>query len=194
VPALRRIMPIPEDEFATSADWYLRHLITLLGDVVSLPEVCASYRVHGSNGYRLAAPDLELEHIRQTVRYAAATRRHLERLGRELDLGSGRILSVADLANRLISLKMARDSHPLNDDRVERLALAGVAAAIRRSDVRWPMKALFIGWFCAMAIAPRRAVPALAVPFLFPERRMRLNPLLGRLTRPIRRHVGDHQR
>jgi glycosyltransferase involved in cell wall biosynthesis len=190
--ALRRIMPIPEDEFATSADWYLRHLIALLGDVVSLPEVCASYRVHGSNSYQLAEPRLDLGHIRQSVRYAAATRRHLRRLGRELDLPAapGPILSVADLANRLISLKLARDVHPLPGDRLGRLALAGTVAAIRRFDVRWPIKALFIGWFWAMTLVSRPAARALAVPFLFPERRARINPILGMLSHPIRRRRG----
>jgi glycosyltransferase involved in cell wall biosynthesis len=187
--ALRRIMPIPEDEFATSADWYLRHLIALLGDVVSLREVCASYRVHGSNGYALSAPALDLEHIRQTVRYAAATRRHLERLAGELGLPAapGPILSVADLANRVVSLKLDRDAHPLRDDRVKRLTLAGAGAALRRFDVRWPMKLLFIGWFFAMALAPRRVARTLAELFLFPERRMPINSVLGRLSRPIRR-------
>ena len=49
--ALRRILPIPEDEFRTCADWYLVHLMALLGPVVSLGSVGGSYRIHGANNY-----------------------------------------------------------------------------------------------------------------------------------------------
>jgi glycosyltransferase involved in cell wall biosynthesis len=184
--ALRRIMPIPEQEFATSADWYLRHLVTLLGDVVSLDDVCAAYRVHGGNSYARALPSLDLSHVRATVQYAAATRRHLERLAREIGLVPRHrtILSVSDLANRLISRKLEPEAHPLPDDRVLGLVLAGAAASLRRSDSRWPKRLLFLAWFAAAAPAPRRGCELLATAFLFPERRRWLNGLLASLTRP----------
>jgi glycosyltransferase involved in cell wall biosynthesis len=180
--ALARLMPIPEAEFSTSADWYLRHLAALVGEVVSLDEVCARYRVHGANGYELADPELDLRHVRQTVRYAAATRRHLRRLACELDLPmpAGPILSASDLGNRLISRKLSPAEHPLPRDRVARLALAGATASVRRFDVPAAMKAVCVGWFAAMALAPRRPARGLATQFLFPERRGRLGPLLRR--------------
>lgn len=184
-PALRRVMPIPEREFETSADWYLRHLIPLLGDVVSLPEVCACYRVHGSNLYETAGTRLDIAQLRQSIRYAAATRRHLRRLAAELELPmpSGPILSTADLANRVTSRKLDPDGHPLPADRVGRLVLAGAIAATRRFDVRWPAKLMFVGWFLAMGLCPRSAASPLAELFLFPERRRWLNPLLGALAK-----------
>jgi glycosyltransferase involved in cell wall biosynthesis len=185
-PALRRIMPVPEGEFAQSADWYLQHLVPLLGDVVSLGETCVYYRVHGNNSYELADPVLDLNRVRKSVLYAAATRRHLRRMAGELGLSlpSGPILSVADLANRLISRKLEPEAHPLPGDRVGRLALGGAVAALRRFDVRWPMKLMFIAWFAAMACAPRGAAKRLAEVFLFPQHRRRINNLLGRLARP----------
>lgn len=191
--ALKRIMPIPEREFATSADWYLKHLVPLLGDVISLQDVCVCYRVHGSNGYELSHATLDMEHVRQTVRYAAATRRHLRRMAAELGLTlpPGPILSVSDLANRLTSRKLEPGAHPLPGDRVGRLALGGAIAAVRRFDVLWPMKLMFIVWFASMALAPRRAGAALAAIFLFPERRSRINRLLAMLSKPPGRLRGD---
>jgi hypothetical protein len=188
--ALDRLMPIPEDEFRDSPDWYLQHLTPLLGPVASLTAVAACYRVHGANSYEPAADRLELEHVRQSVRYAAATRRHLRRVARELDLPMrpGPILSVADLANRLISLRLEPAAHPLRD-RVPRLAAGGAVAALRRSDVRWPWKVVTIAWFAAMACAPRRHAHRLAELFLFPGRRPRVNVLLGALKRPTGAHV-----
>jgi glycosyltransferase involved in cell wall biosynthesis len=191
--ALRRMMPIPEHEFAASADWYLRHVVSLLGEVVSLSDVCACYRVHGSNSYARAGTSLDMAKIRASVRFAAATQRHLLRVADEVGLEPAPrpILSVADLANRLISKKLDPDAHPLAHDRVARLAFDGAIAAVRRFDVRWPKKLVFIGWFAATALAPRRACGKLAAIFLFPERRPRVSRLLGRLAEPRRTARGS---
>jgi hypothetical protein len=191
--ALRRILPIPERDFASSADWYLKHLVPLLGDVISLQDVCACYRVHGSNSYEPSHATLDMPHVRKNIRYGAATRRHLRRAAGELGLSlpPGPILSVSDLANRLTSRKLEPAAHPLPRDRVGRLALGGAIAAVRRFDVRWPMKLMYIAWFAAMALAPRRVAAALAVMFLFPERRRPINRLLWLLSRPAGLREGD---
>ena len=67
-------MPIPEREFARSADWCLQHTIPLVGEVISVQDVRAGYRVHDANSYELTHAALDLNHVRQSVRYAAATR------------------------------------------------------------------------------------------------------------------------
>jgi glycosyltransferase involved in cell wall biosynthesis len=166
--ALRRILPIPEHAFRDCPDWYLVHLTALLGNVVSLPEVGAYYRVHGRNRYERSGSQLELRHIRQAVTYSTETRRALEQLAGELGIAlpHRRILSVADLAYRLISLKLEPDLHPVSADRVLRLALDGMRAARRRFDVSWSLRGVFACWFVAMAVAPRRMAHLLAVAFV----------------------------
>lgn len=183
--ALERILPIPEDDYPRrGADWYLVHLTTLLGPVVSLPDICASYRVHGRNGYEPRAPQLDLDHVRETIRYARVTGQALARLADELGLEYPRpILSLSELSNRLVSLKLEPELHPVQSDRAWRLAADAVRAAHRRFDVAWPMKAMFITWFAAAAAAPPPVARELAEIFMFPERRTRLNALLSRLHR-----------
>ena len=51
--ALAQILPIPEDDFRTLADWYLAHATSLLGQVVALERPGAGYRLHGANAYLL---------------------------------------------------------------------------------------------------------------------------------------------
>jgi GT2 family glycosyltransferase len=192
-PALDRLLPIPEQEFRHAADWYLNHLAALVGPVAAVETICAGYRVHGANSYAPSGSRLQLEQVRKSVRYAAATRRELRRAAPALghQLRSGPVLSVADLANRLISLRLAPAAHPLPRDRVSRLVLGGCAAAARRFDVRWPTKLMFVGWFFAMALVPRRPGAQLAEVFLFAERRSTLNSLLVRLrTRAAGRRGG----
>jgi hypothetical protein len=179
--ALRRIMPMPEQPFKTCADWYLVHLTALLGRVVSLPEVLGSYRLHGENSYEPQRAEVDLDHIRETIRYSEVTAKELLGLASELELPRPqRILSLADLANRMISLRLAPEHHPLPGDRAGELLRAALGAVRRRDNVGLAMKAMFVTWFAAMAVAPRPLARWLAVLFLFPERRPGLNSILGR--------------
>jgi Glycosyl transferase family 2 len=181
--ALRRILPIPEQAYPTTgADWYLVHLTALLGRVVSLDAIGAGYRVHGGNDYELEQASLDLRHVRQAVEFAETTSRELLRLAGELGQARpGRILSIADLANRMASLKLDPKRHPIASDSAAGLLHDSLCACRRREDVSPAMKALFVAWFAAMAVAPRRLARRLAELFMFPARRRSLNRLLGRM-------------
>ncbi len=182
--ALRRILPIPEGPFRTCADWYLVHLTALLGPVLSLDWTGGSYRLHGENNYEPQAPVLDLDQLRETIGYAQATSAQLLALATRLGLPRPqRILSIADLANRMISLRLDPGLHPVGGDRVGRLLLDAGRAARRRANVSAPMKLIFVAWFTAMAMAPRSLARHLAIWFLFPQRRPALNRLLGFLQR-----------
>ncbi len=179
--ALRKILPIPEDDYRLCADWYLNHLSALLGRVASLNEVGAKYRLHGRNGYEPQGQTLDLNHVRETIGYAQATTRALSRLAGDLGYRPpAKILSHSDLAGRLVSLRLEPDRHPVPQDTVRGLVTDALRATPRR-EVAWPMKALYIGWFLLAATAPRRAVRRLAELFVFPERRRVLNRLLQRM-------------
>jgi glycosyltransferase involved in cell wall biosynthesis len=183
--AVRRILPIPAADYPRSgADWYLVHLTALLGEAALLGEVCASYRVHGGNSYELDGDEIDLEHLREAILFAGATTRSLEALADELCLERPeRILSFADLANRLVSLRLEPGRHPVAGDRRGALLADALRAVRRRFDVAAPMKALMMGWFGLEAIVPRRLARPLAELFLFPGRRSGANRVLGRLQR-----------
>ena len=183
--ALRRILPIPLDGYPVSgADWYLVHLTTLLGQVVSLEQVSAFYRVHGANQYELATDEIDLAHLRETIGFSRATAGELLRLAEEIGLPHPpRILSIADLANRMVVLRLDPGGDP-SVGRRRSIFLDAVRAARRRTNVSAPMRVAFVAWFAAMALAPRSLARRLATLFLFPERRRSLNRTLGRLQRP----------
>lgn len=181
---LRRIMPIPERPFRTCADWYLVHLAALLGRVASLPEVGGGYRLHGANNYEPQATELDLGHLRETIGFATATSAELLALADELGLRRpARILSLADLANRMISLRFDPARHPVPGERRAALCADAVRAVRRRDNAAAPMKLVFLAWFAAMAVAPRPLARRLAILFLFPRARGGLNRLLGRMQR-----------
>lgn len=183
--SLRELLPIPEADYPRcGADWYLVHLTALSGSSGALDEICAEYRIHGGNGYELDAKELDLGYVRDAIAYAAATFRWLERRADEIGLERpDRILSLSDLGNRLISLRLAPEEHPIPDDTRLGLLLDSIRAMHRRFDISVPMKAMFLVWFSAEAVLPRPFAQRLAELFLFPERRLALNRLLGRLRR-----------
>jgi hypothetical protein len=190
---LRRILPVPEGEFVMAADAYLKHLTPLLGTVVSLDDVAAAYRVHGLNGYEPERPVLELEYVRDGIVFAATTRPHIRRLAADLGLDpAGEILSVSDLAGRMISVRIEPDAHPLPGDTRLGLARDGIRAAFRRFDVSPLMRVLSAAWFVAAAVATRGQVRWLAEVFLFRARRPGvLNRVLHRLHRKAPGHALD---
>jgi len=173
IDALRELAPIPEREFARCADWYLVHLIPLFGEVVALDGVGGAYRVHGTNSYAPQVPVLDLRRVHQTVEYAAVTRAEIERVARErgIELPYPTIRSVSALGNRLISLALDPERHPVEGDTPLRLARWGTSAAWRRWDVSPLRRLVFAAWFWAFLVSPRRVREKLAAAFLFPERR-----------------------
>jgi hypothetical protein len=179
---LRHIVPIPAERYGRAgADWYLAHVAALFGEVRALDDVGALYRVHGANQYARAETVLDLEQVRDSIRYAAVTREYLQSFADELGIERpATILSVSDVANRLTSLRLEPAKHPLSGDRPAGLIAWGLRAAGRRFDVRWPMKAMFVAWFVAMAVAPRSVARGLAERFFIPEKRRGLNRWLGR--------------
>jgi hypothetical protein len=180
---LHEIFPIPERDFDILADLYLSHLTPLFGPVVSLDDVGAYYRVHGSNNYQLATPTINLKQIRQSIQYCQNTIVYIKRFADHLCLpgypGAAREpLSVSYIANRMISLKLDRSHHPIPEDTTLRVFLQGITAALRRFDISLWLKLLFLLWFTAMVLAPRPLARWLATKFLFPETRRPFNKLL----------------
>ena len=183
--AIRRILPVPEREYPLCADFYVVHLTALLGTAAWIDDVCARYRVHGRNGFEQLEPRLSLSHVRDTVVYADATSTALLRLADELGLEHpDRILSLSDLGNRLISLRLEPERHPIPGDRVRTLLVDAVRAAVRRFDRTRPVRLALLGWCVAVAASPRPLVRWLGELLLFPDaRRAWVNRILGRLYR-----------
>ncbi len=182
---LRQIFPIPAASFRILADFYLSQVTPLFGPVVFLKEVGGCYRVHGHNSYELAGQGINLNHVRQTITYASNTDVYIAKYARQLGFGidkkgTARGLSVSIVANRLISLKLDPASHPIQGDNAWRLLRLGVAAALGRFDIKWPMQLMFVLWFLAMVMAPRSMARWLADRFLYPEKRTGLNQVLRR--------------
>ncbi len=180
---LSQIMPIPEGHSGkVGADWYLVHLSNLLGPVFFLSCLEACYRVHSANNYERSGTLLDLEHIRQTIRFCDTTATYMRKLAKQQNLNSSpeEITSVSYLANRLVSMRLEPEQHPIPADTRISLLRNGVTAAFRRFDISIKMKLIFVMWFAITTVAPKRLVVKLARLFFYPELRGRFNKILAR--------------
>ena len=185
--ALRRVLPMPEEEYRLLADVYLLNLIPLLGPVEVLDGTGGQYRVHDTNSHY--ASTLRLDRVRATVRITHATHRYMRQLAESLGLGGfpepeRDDRSLVFLSQRLVSHKLAPELHPFPGDSLRRLAAGGGAVALRRADLSLGLRLLHTAWFLAMSAAPRRPAAWLAEQMLYPERRGRLSSFVERLRRP----------
>jgi len=184
---LQQIFPIPEQVYGrVGADWYISLLTPLFGPVIFLNDIGALYRIHGSNNYKLSTSTINLEIVRQAIRYSSYTIPYIKKFADQLSLdGSPKkaedLLSVSLLSKRMISLKLEPEQHPIKEDTMWRIFWLGVKATFRRFDVSWPMKILYLLWFVAMLFSPRRLARWLAELFAFPSRRRKLNRLIAML-------------
>lgn len=79
---LAQVMPIPEHEFPINTDGYLVTLSWIYGEVRTLTEPLALYRVHGGNRFMTMPPhEKRLRHRAFFLRRCEALARHLEAMG-----------------------------------------------------------------------------------------------------------------
>lgn len=178
---LERLLPVPEDG-EVGADWYLVHVSNLLGPVAAVQETLADYRLHESNRYGRETDGFDLPQLRHTIGLADATRRHIARRAVDLGLAAPSPASMSDIGNRLISFRADPAGHPLADSRGSLLRAAARATA-RRPDAGPALRAAFLAWAAATALAPARVVPSLARGFTNPRRPAAFNALLSLVRR-----------
>ncbi len=166
---LDEILPMPEQQYRICADYYLSNLAPLHGPVVALSEAGGGYRVHGLN--RHFSPVEHIDKIRENVwrthHTHAALIEECRRLGIVgLPARPEMVRSVTATANRLLSYRLDRRRHPLPQDRRSGLLRLGLRSARARRDVSLTRRVAFGLWFVVAAIAPRRALPLVARPFV----------------------------
>lgn len=154
--ALQALMPMPEAEWRNGADGYLIGLAPLFGEVVSIDEPLALYRVHGANNSE--AGGLSVSKLRRRLRNELDREQAIKRIAGDRGETIATALSLnipAHCKSRLFSLKLDPAGHPYPEDSRAGLVLSGVSAAWRFPHMRLPKKLAATLGFPLIAIAPR---------------------------------------
>lgn len=184
---LDRVMPVPEQDFRQGADGYLATVAPLHGEVTSIDDCLGAYRIHGANHSVFA------EKLGQRARWRIAHDFHrLEALSdRATDIGlevppDAGLHDPVHLEERLASLCIDREQHPVAGDSRLSLGAAGVAASLEMNASR-RRRAMLAAWFLSVGILPRHMAKAVLSWKLVASSRPRF---LLRLSKTIRHVMG----
>ena len=156
---LRHILPTPEPQHdSVGADLYLFNVAPLYGLIKSLASPGGCYRVHGANLHYTSG--IDTNQMRRVISRSVANREYLLRHAQKLCIpnlpaSGSQILSVTLLINRLASIKLEPQNHPIDGDAAIKVAWLGILASMRRDDVRFRTRALYTLWFVAAAASPK---------------------------------------
>ncbi|MBP2234188.1 hypothetical protein J2Z31_000678 [Sinorhizobium kostiense] len=154
--ALDTIMPIPERDFRQGADGYLVTLAPLYGEVRSIDSCLGAYRLHGNNHSIFA------EKLGQRARWRVehdfnrlqALADQAEDLGLEVPPDAN-LHDPAHIEERLASLCVDSDRHPIAEDSRLALGAAGAAASMEMN-FSLRRRTMLAAWFLAVGLLPRR--------------------------------------
>lgn len=153
---LAKIFPIPETKFRISADSYLVTLVPFDGQVVSIEQNLGAYRIHGDNLWALSQK-VEVEKLTQFVQHDLYRYELLADKFSELGCKIPHNICDRDylhLKNRIASLRLNLDNHPVTFDSSFVLAYKGAWAVWRYSKLSWQKQILFIAWFLWVGLMP----------------------------------------
>lgn len=184
---LDRVMPVPEQEFRQGADGYLATVAPLHGEVTSIDDCLGAYRIHGAN-HSVFAEKLGQRarwRIEHDFRRLEALSDQATEIGLDVSDGAG-LRDPVHLEERLASLCIDRERHPVSSDSRLSLAAAGAAASLKMNASR-RRRALLAAWFLSVGLLPRRMAKAVLSWKLVASSRPRL---LLRLSKTIRQAMG----
>lgn len=165
---LNKIFPIPEAKFQICADNYLVTLAPFDGQVISIEQTLAAYRIHGDNLWALSQK-VETEKLAKFVQHDLYRYELLVDKFDELGYKISHNLSDRDylhLKNRIASLRLNPENHPVANDRSIILACRGAWAVWRYAKLSWQKRMLLITWFIWVGLLPLQMVKP-AIDWLF---------------------------
>jgi glycosyltransferase involved in cell wall biosynthesis len=165
---LAQILPVPEAEFRISADGYLATLVPFYGQIVSIEQALGAYRLHGSNLWAVTN-GLEVEKLGKSVQHDLQKYELITCKASELAYTVPKDLSLKDelhLRNRIVSLRLDPQNHPLPSDSLLGLVYSGVWAIWQYSVLDWKKRLLLSIWFIWVGLMPL-PIAKLAIAWLY---------------------------
>jgi glycosyltransferase involved in cell wall biosynthesis len=152
---LSSILPVPEKEFQGAGGGYLVTVAPFCGRIVPIDDPLGAYVVHGTNYWtgpvgRVAEP----ERFRRNLQHDSDRYEALRRRAAEPGIVVGPRLGPQHLTDRIGSLVMDPQGHPVPGDSRLALALRGAWANLDAS-LAMARRALLAMWFLALGVLPR---------------------------------------
>ncbi|WP_294639486.1 glycosyltransferase family 2 protein [uncultured Aquabacterium sp.] len=150
---LAEVMPLTVSE---APDGWLNTIAPAFGDVITIPEVLGSYRVHGSNLWSNTGNDnaklpRRISHRQLEI---AAMKHWAQRKGLPPVSVNPLDYELPFINYRLMAMRLGLDYAGRDKDNVLKLVWAGCTEGLRQP-VPWTQKIGHLGWFPLIAILPK---------------------------------------
>lgn len=155
---LETLVPIPEEPlFVNHNDGYLNPLCAFYGPIASLDEELGAYRLHGANQWAYTDA-VDTRRLRERLRHELVREGYLRRTaaqqGRPLP-ESLMLRNSTHVMERLASLKLDPDGHPVPGDTVPALLRALPNAVRRNPELTAAERAFLLASGVLIAVTPR---------------------------------------
>lgn len=134
-------------------DGYLNTVAPVYGDVVTIPEVLGSYRLHGTNQWSSGGQARLPVRIRDRYREVQFMKEHAERRGVEVPSSNVLDHELAFINYRMMALRLGLDYVGRDADRASKLLLAAYRL-LGREHLPAKLKFAHLAWFTAVALSP----------------------------------------
>jgi glycosyltransferase involved in cell wall biosynthesis len=180
--ALEHILPIPEEDFRLSADGYLQIMVPFCGEVESIHEALAAYRIHGNNlwatGTQKSANERPTMYRRK---FEYLQRKHLPHKlvcqiilsgkANELGYGVSRERQFMMARYRMALLRLDPQNRVVSSDRLPGQVYEGLHATWLHTELGWRRRLLYSTWFVSVGLLPSRVAMRLVVWQFVPKTR-----------------------
>jgi glycosyltransferase involved in cell wall biosynthesis len=181
--ALEQILPVPEEDFRLSADGYLQLMVPFCGEVRSIHEALAAYRIHGNNlwaaGARKSANEQYPTLYRRKLGFLQ--RKHLphkllcqillSRKANELGYGVSHERRFMIARYRMALLRLDPQNPLVSSDRLLSQGYEGLRATWLHTELGWRRRLLYSMWFVCVSLLPSRVAIRLIVWQFVPKSR-----------------------
>ncbi len=183
---LQSVLPIPESGWRTGADVYLNGLDVFYGDVVSIGQPLAYYRIHGAND--TVRDDISwLDRMARRVSWQVNVESCILRRASELNLKAPRDLALRWPPHGIMRLALrilAPERYPLPAEGLASLAVRATRAAWAYDGYTLTKQIILSVWYLTTPLLPDRLARVWATWGCYPPARPRL------LRRQILRTMG----
>lgn len=165
---------VPLDPARRLHDTALNTLAPLYGEVVLVPKILGSYRMHGKNA--IAKSEVDVRVARQHVLDMVERDRLLFENAAQLGLKTTAVPRDHDLTSlvkRVTSFRLARAEHPIAGDTARGMLIKALCAIKRSETTPTQSKIALAVWFFLMAVSPERLCWPLAKAMYVPTARPR---------------------
>ena len=190
---LTKILPVPEADFRISADGYLVTIAPFYGKVVSIDCPLGVRRYHDSNFWTLTSENSTTKQLIKSVEHDLTKHKYLAKKANELGKNVSRELALKDyihLTNRIASLRLDPNNHPLQNDSPTVLAFKGYWAIWKYSKFSWARKLVLSNWFIWVGLLPMSLAKPAIDWLVFRKSRPRT---IDRCIKIIRRSTGQRR-